>query len=74
MLDDAPKFSKLNLGTAGVNKKPGEKYVAIIPQVYTTAEEFAAAKKLHDAGVSVFGQANPTLEKADFAAIEHALN
>ena len=38
------------------------------------AEEFAAAKKLHDAGVNVFGQANPTLEKADFAAIEHALN
>ena len=74
LLDDAHKFSKLNIGTAGVNKKPGEKYVAIIPQVYTTAEEFAAAKKLHDAGVNVFGQANPTLEKADFAAIEHALN
>lgn len=74
LLDDAHKFSKLNIGTAGVNKKPGEKYVAIIPQVYTTAEEFAAAKRLHDAGVNVFGQANPTLEKADFAAIEHALN
>ena len=74
LLDDAHKFSKLNIGTAGVNKKPGEKYVAIIPQVYTTAEEFAAAKKLHDAGVNDFGQANPTLEKADFAAIEHALN
>ena len=74
LLDDAHKFGKLNIGTAGVNKKPGETYVPIIPQVYTTAEEFAAATKLHEAGVTVFGQANPTLEKADFAAIERAMN
>ena len=36
LLDDAHKFTRLNVGTAGVNKKPGEEYVAIIPQVYTT--------------------------------------
>ena len=42
LLDDAHKFTRLNVGTAGVNKKPGEEYVAIIPQVYTTAEELAA--------------------------------
>ena len=72
LLDDAHKFTRLNVGTAGVNKKPGEEYVAIIPQVYTTAEELAAARALHDAGVTVFGQANPTLESADFDAIERA--
>lgn len=72
LLDDAHKFKRLNIGTAGVNKKPGETYVPIIPQVYTTAEELRAARALHDAGVTVFGQANPTLESADFAAIERA--
>ena len=72
LLDDAHKFTRLNVGTAGVNKKPGEEYVAIIPQVYTTAEELAAARALHNAGVTVFGQANPTLESADFDAIERA--
>ena len=72
LLDDAHKFTRLNIGTAGVNKKPGETYVAIIPQVYTTAEELEAARALNAAGVTVFGQANPTLESADFAAIERA--
>lgn len=72
LLDDERKFKRLNIGTAGVNKRPGETYVAIIPQVYSTAEEFEQARALHEAGVTVFGQANPTLESADFSAIERA--
>ena len=41
--------------------------VPVIPGV-----SLEAARALNDAGVTVFGQANPTLESADFAAIERA--
>ena len=33
-------FGHLNVGTAGVNKKEGETYIATLPQVFMTEEEF----------------------------------
>ncbi len=63
-------FSKLNIGTAGIKKRTGEEYVATIPQVYLTPADYGFARKLHEVGVEVFCQANPTLERMDFAGIE----
>lgn len=63
------KFDQLNIGTCGLNKKPGVEYRATIPQVYMTDDDYAWAAKLDAAGVTVFCQANPTLERMDFVGI-----
>lgn len=63
-------ITKLNVGTAGVNKKPGETYIATLPQVFMTPKEFECAKKMHDEGVEVFAQITPTRERMDYSEIE----
>ena len=63
-------FSKLNVGTAGVNKKEGENYIATLPQVFMTAKEFACAKQMADKGVEIFAQITPTRERMEFEDIE----
>ena len=63
-------FGRLNIGTAGVNKKEGEIYTATLPQVFMTSQEFACAKKMADKGVEVFAQITPTRERMDFKDIE----
>lgn len=64
------KFTKLNVGTAGVNKKEGEVYTPTLPQVYMTAAEFDCAKKMAAEGVEIFAQITPTRERMDYADIE----
>ena len=66
--------SKFNLGTAGIVKKPNEEYVATLPQVFTSKEEFEFARKMHDAGVEVFAQVTPTRERMEFSEIEKIFN
>ena len=39
-------FGHLNVGTAGVNKKEGETYIATLPQVFMTEEEFQLCAQL----------------------------
>lgn len=63
-------FERLNIGTAGINKKEGEKYLPTLPQVFMTAVEFACAKKLAEKGVELFAQITPTMERMDFKDIE----
>lgn len=60
----------LNIGTAGVNKRPGEEYVSTLPQIFTTKEEFAFAKKMANDGVEIFAQVTPTRERMEFKEIE----
>lgn len=67
-------FKRLNVGTAGVNKKEGEKYIATLPQVFMTEEEFGYAKKLADQGVEIFAQITPTRERMDYKDIEKIFN
>ena len=64
--DHVKGVTKVNIGTAGVNKKPGVKYYPTLPQVYMTEEEFGYAKKLHEDGVEVFAQINPTQDRMDY--------
>lgn len=64
------KFKSLNVGTAGVNKKPTEQYYPTLPQVFMTVEEFECAKKMYNDGVEVFAQITPTREHMDFKEIE----
>lgn len=63
-------FDTLNIGTAGIKKRPGEEYITTIPQVYMTKRDFEFAEQLHGAGVEVFCQANPTLERLEYSGIE----
>ena len=63
-------FGHLNVGTAGVNKKEGETYIATLPQVFMTEEEFQFAKKMADRGVEIFAQITPTRERMEFKDIE----
>ncbi len=63
-------FEKLNVGTAGVNKKEGETYLPTLPQVFMTAGEFDCAKKMADKGVEIFAQITPTRERMEFKDIE----
>lgn len=63
-------FDTLNFGTAGIKKRPGEEYITTIPQVYMTKRDFEFAEQLHGAGVEVFCQANPTLERLEYSGIE----
>ena len=63
-------FGHLNVGTAGVNKKEGETYIATLPQVFMTEEEFRFAKKMADRGVEIFAQITPTRERMEFKDIE----
>lgn len=63
-------FARLNVGTAGVNKKEGEVYTATLPQVFMTPQEFACARKMAEKGVEVFAQITPTRERMDFKDIE----
>ena len=62
-------ITKLNVGTAGVNKKPGETYISTLPQVFMTQKEYECAKKMADQGVEVFAQITPTRERMDFKDI-----
>lgn len=62
-------IKKLNIGTAGVNKKPGEDYKPTLPQVYTTKEEVAFAEKMANDGVEVFAQITPSRERMEFSDI-----
>jgi PTS system mannose-specific IIB component/fructoselysine and glucoselysine-specific PTS system IIB component len=70
MFQQVKGIKSLNIGTAGVNKDPAKEYFATVPQVFMTREDFACAKKMHEAGVEVFAQVSPTLERMDFADIE----
>lgn len=63
-------FDKLNVGTAGVNKKAGEEYFPTLPQVFMTAREFECAKKMADKGAEIFAQITPTRERMEFKDIE----
>lgn len=63
-------IKKLNIGTAGVNKKPGETYIATLPQVYITPKDYECAVKMHDDGVEVFAQTTPTQDRMDFNEIK----
>ena len=63
-------IAKLNIGTAGVNKKPGEDYIPTLPQVFMTQKEFECAKKMADAGVEVFAQITPSQDRMNFKDIE----
>ena len=63
-------FGHLNVGTAGVHKKEGETYIATLPQVFMTEEEFRFAKKMADRGVEIFAQITPTRERMEFKDIE----
>ena len=63
-------FGHLNVGTAGVNKKEGETYIATLPQVFMTEGEFRFAKKMADRGVEIFAQITPTRERMEFKDIE----
>lgn len=62
-------ITKLNVGTAGVNKKPGETYIPTLPQVFMTPKEYECAKKMADQGVEIFAQITPTRERMDFKDI-----
>lgn len=62
-------IKRLNIGSAGINKKPGETYVATLPQVYMTQKDFECAKKMNDEGVEVFAQVSPSLDRMNFPEI-----
>lgn len=62
-------FGKLNVGTAGVNKKEGEEYISTLPQVFMTAREFECARKMAEKGVEIFAQITPTRERMEFKDI-----
>ena len=64
------KFQRLNVGTAGVNKKEGVEYIPTLPQVFMTAKEFECAEKLAAGGVEIFAQITPTRERMEFKDIE----
>ena len=64
------KFKRLNVDTAGVNKKEGENYIPTLPQVFMTAEEFACAEKMAADGVEIFAQITPSRERMEFKDIE----
>ena len=67
-------ITKLNIGTAGVNKKQDETYIPTLAQVYMTQREYDCAKKMADQGTEVFAQITPTLERMDFRDIEKIFN
>ena len=60
----------LNVGTAAINKKPGDTYNATLPQVFMTPKEYGFAKQMAEAGVEIFAQITPTREKMDFSEIK----
>ena len=63
-------MTKVNVGTAGVNKKAGDEYLATLPQIFISRREFEYAKKLSDNGVDVFAQITPTRERMEYQEIE----
>ena len=63
------KFQRLNVGTAGVNKKEGEEYIPTLPQVFMTAKECECAEKMAAGGVEIFAQITPTRERMEFKDI-----
>ena len=67
-------ITKLNIGTAGVNKKQDETYIPTLAQVYMTQREYDCAKKMADQGTEVFAQITPTLERMYFRDIEKIFN
>ena len=64
------KFNRLNIGTAGVKKQPGQEYRPTLPQVHVSRADYEAAERLDAQGVKVFAQVTPTREKMDFAEIK----
>jgi len=64
------KFNRLNIGTAGVKKQPGQEYRPTLPQVHVSRADYEAAERLDVQGVKVFAQVTPTREKMDFAEIK----
>lgn len=65
-----PGITKVNVGTAAVNKKPGDTYIPTLPQVFMTPKEYQYAKQMADNGVEVFAQITPTREKMGFSEIQ----
>lgn len=63
-------ITKLNVGTAAVNRKPNEEYFPTLPQVYMTKKEYSFAKQMAENGVEVFAQITPTLDKMNFNEIK----
>lgn len=64
------KFKNLNIGTAGVNRKPGETYVSTLPNIYVTPTDYECAKKMVADGVTVFAQGTPTHDRMEFSEIK----
>lgn len=65
-----PGITKLNIGTAAVHKKPGDTYIATLPQVFVTPKEYEFAKKMAENGVEVFAQITPSRERMEFNEIK----
>ena len=63
-------ITQLNVGTAAVNKKPGDTYIATLPQVFMTPKEYDFAKQMAEQGVEIFAQITPTRERMNFADIK----
>jgi len=67
--ENVPGVTKVNIGTAGVSKKPGDDYRPTLPNVFMTPHEFECARKMHDAGCEVWVQITPSQERLDFNGI-----
>lgn len=63
-------INKLNIGTAAVNKKPGDTYIATLPQVFITPKDYECAKEMDAKGVEIFAQITPTRERMNFNEIK----
>lgn len=68
--EQVPGITKLNVGTAAVNKKPGDTYISTLPQVFMTPKEYEFAKQMAENGVEIFAQITPTRERMEFSEIK----
>ena len=62
-------ITKMNISTAGVNRKPNEEYIATLPMVFMTKKEFEYAELMNAAGVEVFAQTTPIKDRMEFPEI-----
>ena len=69
MFERVKGIKRLNIGTAGVNRKPGQEYISTLPQVYMTPADYECARKMNEAGVEVFAQITPTQDRMEFSEI-----
>ena len=69
MFERVKGIKRLNIGTAGVNRKPGQEYISTLPQVYMTPADYECARKMNEAGVEVFAQIIPTQDRMEFSEI-----